>query len=474
MKRQVPLVFFIVTLAGLACNFPGNSGIVRDEIAPESVDSNSRESTPTGDPAAGQAPRPAPDLDIEQVDLLRPENLVYLGAFRLPDVDGECTWQYSGHGLTYHPDGDPNSPDEYTGSLFGVGNDQLLHVSEINIPVPVISENVQDLNTAETLQPFADISGGLFTAQDMVLPRAGLEYMPAQPGQETAKLHFAFAQHLQYFEASHGWSELDLSAPDPAGLWHFGNHTNYATNDYLFEIPQDWADKYTPGMYLASGRFREGLWSGGGPALFAYGPWLDGSPPASGESLSSITPLLLYGTPDTEMNPDTMLFDTAMQMNGYQQADHWWGGAWLTSGTRSAVIFTGTKALERSWYGFANGVVFEWGCEEQNPPTCPEIPPFPYDNRGFWAEGYQAQIIFFNPSELAASALGQIETWEPQPYAVMSLDEYLFDPELDVEIYKRDLIGAAAFDREHGRLFIVERLVRQDDAKSIIHVFEIR
>jgi len=40
-----------------------------------------------------------------------------------------------------------------------------------------------------------------------------------------------------------------------------------------------------------------------------------------------------------------------------------------------------------------------------------------------------------------------------------------------LETYKRDLVGAAAFDRENGLLYIVERLAY--DSQSVIHVFQI-
>ena len=65
-----------------------------------------------------------------------------------------------------------------------------------------------------------------------------------------------------------------------------------------------------------------------------------------------------------------------------------------------------------------------------------------------------------------------METYEPQPYAVLSIDDYLYDPGFDYERGKRYLVGAAAFDRENGYLYVVERLADEDD-KSVIHVWEV-
>ena len=453
-RRKLLLPGSILVLTFLACTL-GQSPPLPTEPGPASSSQGA-----TAAPTLIQPPSvPPPSSNV-----LLPKNLEYLGAFRLPDASGGSNWDYSGQGLTYYPAGDPGGADDgFPGSLFGFGHDQHVQVSEISIPAPVISKNLDDLNTAVTLQPFADISGGIFDPEAMDLPVADLAYLPPQSGQDTGKLHFTFGQHFQDFEPSHGWAELDLSNPRPAGPWVFDDYTNYATNDYLFEIPVEWANAYMQGQLLATGRFREGVWGGYGPALFAY------SPPANGNTITSITPLLLYGIQEPGLTD--IVADESMQMNDYQLADHWLGGAWLTAGNKAAVIFTGTKALGHSWYGFANGLVWEYDCAEQSPPTCPDPPEWPYDNRGYWADDYQAQVIFFNPADLAAVARGEIQTGEPQPYAALVLDEYLFNPELDYAEYKRDLVAAAAFDREHGLFFIVERLA--DEYKSVMHVWRI-
>ncbi len=406
--------------------------------------------------------------------LIQPGDLVYKGAFRLPDVAGGCDWTYSGHGMTYYPSGDPDGPEDgYPGSIFAVGNDaECQHVSEISIPEPVVSphKRLEELDTAATLQPFGDIRAGKFgDHQSLTLPRVGLQYLPARGAQKAGKLHFCWAQHLQSFEPSHGWCELDLSNPRTAGPWRFGSYTNYITNDFIFEIPEEWADANAPGQYLASGRAREGPWSGRGPALFAYAPWKDGNPPAPGSTLRAVTPLLLYGT----QNPGTpeIVSDSSTAMRGYQESDHWFGGAWLTAGDRAAVVLVGTKAVGQSWYGFANGVVWRYDCADTNPPTCPEYPPWPYEDRGFWADGYEAQMIFFDPADLAAVAKGAKRTHEPQPYAMLRLSGSLFDPEIHPERYKRDLVGATGFDRQRGLIYILER--QADEEKSLVHVWKI-
>ncbi|MFQ5420180.1 MAG: hypothetical protein ACE5EY_07440, partial [Anaerolineae bacterium] len=387
-----------------------------------------------------------------------------------PEGSGGSSWEYSGYAMAFYPGGDPDGPDDgFPGSLFAVGHDHHQLVSEISIPAPIISadKNPADLNTAVTRQPFADITDGRFGALE--IPRAGLAYLPPQGDQSSGKLYFTWGQHFQFErEPCHGWSELDLSHPETAGLWFVGDYTNYVLNDYLFEIPAEWADAHTPGLRLATGRFRDGLWSGRGPALFAIGPWMEGNPPAPGSRLENVTPLLLYGRPV----PDSPEIDVSAgyQMAAFAEPDEWSGGAWLTAGEKSAVIFAGTKATGESWYGFANGVVYPTSGDPDE--EYPEVPPWPYDDRGWWSENIEAQLIFYNPDELAAVARGDMATWDPQPFAVLNLDEYLFDPGFDLERGKRYLIGAVAFDRENGRLYIIERMADENE-KSLVHVFQV-
>lgn len=434
MKKMIFLSLTLLLI--LACSLPS---LATDQTRPEPA------------PVVDKSVQPAEEVPLIPTsgNVIMPDDLTYLGAFRLPDASGGSSWEYSGHGLTYRPPADPAEME--SGSLFGFGHDQQLLVSEISIPEPVLSRNLSDLNTAETIQPFADISGGIFNPEKMVIPRAGLTY-------HENRLYFAFGQHIQDFEPSHGSAALDLTGAD--GAYVFGNYSNYVTNDYLLEIPPEWAEALG-GYPLASGRAREGLWSGRGPALFAYQPAA-----VEGGVLTDVVPLLLYGM--QEEGPD-IVSDERMAVADYHDADHWWGAEWLTAGENAAVVFAGTKALGNEWYGFANGVVWDYACADDN--SCPDVPDFPYDDRGFWADDYQAQLIFYDPAQLVAVAHGELESWQPQPYAVLDLTEYLFNPELDYYNYKRDLVGAIAFDRAHGRLYVTERLA--DGAKSVIHVWQV-
>jgi hypothetical protein len=394
-----------------------------------------------------------------QDKLLQPSDLIYKGAFRLPsEGDG---WGYGGGGLTYYPPGDPGgSPDGYPGSLYGIGNDQKSQVTEISIPVPVIStgKNPAELNTATTLQPFSPVFSTLFTPADDGLPqRADIAYLPPQDSQADGSLYLTWGEHYQYeLVPSHAMSRLSLADPQVKGPWYLDGYENFATDDYLFEIPQNWAEQNTPGLRLATGRFRDGSLGGSGPSLFAFGPWNDGNPPARNSRLTHVVPLLAYHKGYEEGWEGKV-------MAGYTSADEWTGGEWLTAGDKSAVIFAGTKGRGNFWYGFSNGVVWP-----DNPPY-PEYPPAPHNDRGWWAKSFDGVIIFYDPSDLAKVAAGTMAPYEPQPYAELDLDSYLWH--ITGTVQKMHL-GAVAFDRERGILYVAEPF--GDGDQPIIHVFEVR
>jgi hypothetical protein len=262
----------------------------------------------------------------------------------------------------------------------------------------------------------------------------------------------------------------------------------------MFEIPAAWADAYTGGRYLATGRLRDGGMGGMGPALFAYRPWqTDGSAPPDGTRLEEV-PLLLY-----ESSYNTQ--EIVRSLNGYQHPDEWEGGAWLSTGSgKSAVLFAGTKGNgEKYWYGYIHPDSPDKVCVDAHItdyPTCrtAEGGVCPAEDlsgccdesnggcasmRGWWSNRFDAELILYNPSDLAQVTAGQMESWQPQPYAVIDIDEFLFltPPEWDRANngwgdQRRFRIGDVAFDRANGLLYILELFA--DGAKPVVHVWRVK
>ncbi|HAE60704.1 MAG TPA: hypothetical protein DCG54_14675 [Anaerolineae bacterium] len=76
-------------------------------------------------------------------------------------------------------------------------------------------------------------------------------------------------------------------------------------------------------------------------------------------------------------------------------------------------------------------------------------------------------------------AAGQIQAWEPQPYAILSLEPVLFHNPAGVESemigvgdQRRFRIGDVAFDRANGLLYVLELFA--DGAKPVVHAWRVK
>ncbi|MBN1180351.1 MAG: hypothetical protein JXD18_14155 [Anaerolineae bacterium] len=462
--------------------------------------------SPGAEETAGPAHTPAPSAGTREPGsatspadaLIQPADLVYLGAFRLPD-DGERprTFEYGGNAMTVNPDGDPSGPDDgFPGSLFVTGHDRMPYgelpdggqVAEISIPTPSLSREVADLPQAGFLQGFHDVAAGFFTRMDEI-PRIGMLYLDAPA--TGPRIHIAWGQHLQPDPPAptHGWFEPDLAAPHFQGEWFIGDQSFFSVNDYMLEIPADWAEAHAQGRVVGTGRFKDGGWSGMGPVLIATRPWVDesGAPAPSGAHLEETTLLLYASSQDTE--------SIERCLAGYQHPDEWDGGAWLTSGDGcSALLFAGTKSNgAKYWYGYVNPAGPEYPCVDQDVldfVTCRVADGLPCpaedfvecaghnDTRGWWSTHFDAQFILYDPADLARVASGEMASWEPQPYAAVDIDEHMFFNPAGVELdllgageQRRYRIGDVAYDRDHGLLYVLELFA--DGAKPVVHVWRV-
>jgi hypothetical protein len=430
---------------------------------------------------------------------IQPTAFQYLGAFRLPGGDERPkTFAYGGNAMTFNPDGNPSGPnDGFPGSLFITGHDRLPYgelpdgdqVAEITIPVPVRSKDLGQLNTGTFIQDFRDAFHNMFTTLDEI-PRVGMLYL-RQP-ETGSKLHVCFGQHFQESAetqvASHAWIEPTLSSPVPKGAWYIGTQSLYSVNGYMFEIPASWADTHVGGRRIVTGRYRDGGWSGQGPALFAYKPWTDasGTPASGGTHLNEVVLLLYENSANT-----TNVVDRSLA--GYQHADEWEGGAWITTPSGgAAVLFAGTKGTgAHYWYGWENPAGPEFPCVEtemigQFPlcrnadgTQCPEVGCKGHnDYRGWWSSSFQARFVLYDPADLARVASHELQPWDPQPYATIGIDDSLLLNPMRVEedmlgrgVQRKMRIGDVAYDRANNLLYVLELFA--DGPKPVVHVWKI-
>lgn len=366
---------------------------------------------------------------IDPSRLLMPGNLAYRGAFKLPvATSGTSTFQYPAGAMTFYPKGDPTGPDDgYPGSLFAAGHMSQMHVAEVDIPKPVIStsKTMSALPTAKILQPFRAIGARPGNGAN---PMMSLAYLPAQGNQTKDKLYLGQADGYLPTEDHKAFWISDLDFTNQVGPYRVGTDKVHCYNDFIFQIPKAWADKYTPGQYLMNGRHREGDLCGRGPAFSAIAPWADGNPPALDKPLTA-KPVLRYP-------------DNAGLMNYSRGGDVFMDGAFLAAGTRSAVVMVGQKGLSDGEYGTY--------CSFQ----------------GFHdLAGYRPYMIFYDPDELGRAAKGELGLDKPQPYAGIDLNEYLMKPNA-TECDKNNII-AMSYDPATNNIYLLERFKES----PVVHVF---
>lgn len=451
-------------------------------------------------PEAGPTDEWQLEPSLQSTNRLQPANFTYLGAFRLPGGDVRPkTFSYGGNAMTFSPAGDPSGPDDdYPGSLFVTGHDRIAYggvpdgdqIAEVTIPVPMASASLSKLKRSAFLQPFTNVARGRFTQMDE-LPRVGMQYLDCPA--TGPLIHLAWGQHFEPEppDGTHAWFSPNLKKPAFQGTWFIGSRSFYSVNGYMFEIPASWADSYAQGRYLATGRFRDGGWSGMGPALFAYRPWTDeqGSPAAPGTHLEE-TPLLLYESSETSDQ-------IKRSLKGYQHPDEWEGGAWITTSTgKSAVLFAGTKGTgAKYWYGYVNPAGPDKPCVDDefvgqftvcrlaNGQPCPDEDlqecEGHADYRGWWSARFNARFILYDPAALAKVAANKQASWKPQPYAFLDIDEHLYLNPAEVErdmlgtgAQRRYRIGDVAYDRENDLLYVLELFA--DKARPVVHVWRVQ
>lgn len=403
-----------------------------------------------GQPKTSPAmPVVAPQATPAQVQRLQPTDLRYQGAFAYPAGD---EWAYSGHALAYYPGGDADGPnDGYPGSLYAAGKSPDRVVGEISIPAPVVTKEFAALPRATVLQPLADITGGwrdncTFDPDCEYIEVAGLAYLA-----NVDKIAWNLRDWYNVAardQDSLGWSNRDYSGAQ--GVWHIGPRDNVVfdnakTTNYLFTAPVAFADQHLGGKWLLAGNARPAGAFGGsqGPTLFATAPWLDGNPPTTGQNLAALALLYYPEVAGCKENPAQCHYPN------YRAADEWGGGAWLEGGGKSAVVLMGRKGLGDNCYGTP-------GAE------CPAVCTI---DKGYHAEPYEPQMLFYDPADLLAVVAGAKEAWTVLPYTIHRPTDVLFKPNCGI-------LNDVAYDATRKLIYATER-----DAgpfgETIVHVWRV-
>lgn len=385
------------------------------------------------------APSPMPD---EQASgRLTFDDLVYQGAFRVPeDSDGE-SFSYGGQTLAHNP----VSNTLFIGSLRG-------KVAELSIPSPVKATVAAELPIATIVQPFRDPADGHLRdiAEDGVI----LDGLLVHDGR-------LYGAGLIYYDAnnsqrvSHFSRSLNLSQPEVKRVYQVGESGKAGfVAGYMATVPPEL--RTVLGGPAVTGQCCISIISrtSFGPSLFAWNPADLGR-----RDPVPATPLLYY----TEQNPT---------LGAWNGANEIWGGTTemagvaIIGGTRT-VLFAGRNGLGTFCYGIGTG---DAGKAKEKGPSGET---YCYDptnsNNATHAFPYRLQFWAYDVNDLAAVRAGNRRPWDVRPYAVWPFELPPFgDP--------YPLLGAATYDPARRRLFLTQLFGEKDGhaRRPIVHVYTIR
>jgi lysophospholipase L1-like esterase len=422
---------------------------------------------------------------------LRSSDLQYRGAFRLPD-----SFSWGGRGMSYYPPG-----GEGTGSLLittseiprtpeGEGcyeglSDCAAYYAEVAIPDPVQVNDWTSLPEAPFLRTPTAFDGGLVaTVHPAHTFVSGIQYVPAQDSQSSDKIYGSLNEW--YPEGGFGdasFPTIWFSNPDgsnPQGVFHVGPRSDplyhgRKMGDFLFSVPDWYADQYLGGRTLVTGRSRgtpvgfEAVTTAGGsqgPALFAFMPLQSDTPAVS--DLDAI-PILYYRVKYPGCaGPDIGVGGAPVDCDypGFSMCDAWNGGAFVGSRSRNAVVLLGHKGATNCYYCDEEGT----DPECQGTPLEGECDRWCNEGRGYHCGPYRRQVLFYDTEALGRAARGDTDPWEILPYEIWEPSEfYLSGTNVCGDV------GGAAYDEEGRRLFLIERGLDGYDAenRAVVHVWQV-
>ena len=374
--------------------------------------------------------------------LLSFDDLVYEGAFRVPEESNGESFSYGGQTLAYNP----ASNSLFVSSLHG-------KVAEVSIPSPARATLAEQLPVASVLQPFQDAAEGRL--RDIAEDGVTLGGLLVHDGR-------LYGTGLIYYDASnsqrqsHFGRSLDLArAKEVTRIYQVGESGKAGfVAGYMATVPAEW--RAALGGPAVTGQCCISIISrtSFGPGLFAWNPADLGR-----REQMTVTPLLYY----PQQHPTLGAWDGANDVfGGTTQV----AGVAIIDGTRT-VLFAGRNGIGKFCYGEGTGDERKAG----EPQTGGEK--YCYDptstDKGQHAFPYRLQFWAYDVNDLAAVRAGNREPWDVRPYAVWPFElPAIGDP------YPR--LGAIAYDSARRRLFMTQLFGDKDGyaRRPILHVFTVR
>lgn len=378
--------------------------------------------------------------DPSTLPLIQFADLIYLGAFRLPDTF------VNGDGFTIG--GRPVAFNPARNSLF-IGS-RAGHIAEMTIPTPVNSATITSLPFASFLQGFADPTEG--NLWQVASDGASIDGIMVQGDKlyGTASIYYD-ANNTQI--VSHYSRSTDLSRPSFQGMsqvWE--SQMAGFVSGYMANVPAEWQPKLGGPAITGQCCLPIAWRTSWGPSAFAWNP----------QNIGVVNPVpaipLLYYPHDHHTlghwDGSNPVYGGTAQINGVV----------LVAGTRTALFF-GRNGLGPFCYGNGTSVQSLVGT------IGPDNEIYCYDPsapaKGQHAYPYQYQIWAYDLNDLAAVKAGSKQPWDVVPYGVWPFT--LPTPEPTVRI------GGVGYDASRQIIYVSQLLADQDGYgyRPIIHALHL-
>lgn len=363
--------------------------------------------------------------------LLGPENLVALGAFRLATTTG---FEYAGRR--------PLAFNQNLGRLLVGGYDIDMKFAEVSTPTSLGTGTYNTLPTVTTQQPLVSLASRISNLGQSGANPDRLGGMLALDDGRIVASYYRYYDASLSMQLSHVLLDSgDLATANVTPLRKVGSGIMSGSTDvtagftggYMSRVPAEHqatlGGSYVTGQGCLSIIGRTSY----GPSLFSFDP----GGLSSGNV--SVTPLLYY----TQAHQLRQFDSTNDYFNGTTKLD----GVCVVKGSNS-VLFFGRHGTGTLFYGTA----------QNTDPTAPNYDPTSTAS-GFHAYPYRYQVWAYDIDDLEAVRLGSKQPWEPQP-VVWELTL--------THSYLAKTLGGAGYDEANNRIYL-----NVEDASNGKPVFEV-
>jgi hypothetical protein len=372
--------------------------------------------------------------------LVHQSDLVYMGAFRLPQTSSDqVTFNYGGAGVAY------NSANN---SLFIIGRNQLS--AEVTIPTIVNSTNLSSLQTATFIQQFVDPTEG-----ELPLINPSNNSGLTLSGQLVYNGNLYVAGYTYY---DGNGSQIYSHFARPLSL----STTGQVQGPFLVGTDAHYGGGY---MTLSPGEWQSAL---GGVAL-------------AGNCCLPITSVQSNGPSATVFDPSKLAANSgSVRVVGYPIGSPLGPGITtqnnlfnLTTAVTGVVFPKGTRSVLFFGRQGVGPYCYGPGVSDQTlagQPADGGADTYCYDpagsSKGTHAYPYVYQVWAYDANDLVSVKQGQKQPYQVQPYAVWAFTLPFEDPAGD------NKIAGATYDPQSNVIYVSQRCV-DGDCGPVIHAFKV-